>query len=89
MKNYDREPDMPGVFTYSSGDCRDHGVNVPFAAARGGSSPKLCVACMLVELQRCAPPASPQPPTESTSGGKRLGDYESWRQLRYGPGPGR
>lgn len=66
MTNYDREPDMPGVFTYSSGDCREHGVNVPFAASRGGSGPKLCVACMLVELQRCAPPETVERPKPGT-----------------------
>lgn len=85
MTNYDREPDMPGVFIYSSGDCRDHGVNVPFAAARGGSSPKLCVACMLVELQRCAPPEVRKPLQHVPLSNE---DVAAGR-LRYGPGVGR
>lgn len=62
MTKYDREPDMPGVFVYSSADCRAHGPNVAFAATRGAAGTKLCVACMLIELQRCAAPETTQQP---------------------------
>ena len=43
---YPKDP-VPGDWEHRSGECQDHGENVPFARPKGSIRPHECVACLL------------------------------------------
>lgn len=46
MKPYE-QPDAGGSWEHRSGDCEEHGVNVPFAKPYKSAERAQCVECML------------------------------------------